>query len=112
MKISVAGAQRRAWRSSASEPSGNTAAESVQVCQWLVEAGVDAIHVSTGSFFPHPRNPAGSDLPIDDLVKTYDTMISSGEPAFRNYLLFRDHLTSRGMPGKRVGAGARTRSKG
>ena len=38
-------------------PSGNTVDESVKVCQWLVEAGVDAIHVSTGSFFPHPRNP-------------------------------------------------------
>ena len=70
-------------------PSGNTAAESVQVCQWLVEAGVDAIHASTGGFFPHPRNPAGSDLPVEDLVKTYDTMISSGDLAFRNYLLFR-----------------------
>ena len=70
-------------------PSGNTLDDSVQVCQWLVEAGVDAIHVSTGSFFPHPRNPAGSDLPVEELVKTYDTMISSGDLAFRNYLLFR-----------------------
>jgi 2,4-dienoyl-CoA reductase (NADPH2) len=61
----------------------------VKVCQWLVEAGVDAIHVSTGAFFPHPLNPAGSDLPVDDLVKTYDTMISSGDLTFRNYLLFR-----------------------
>ena len=41
-------------------PSGNTLEESIQVCKWLVEAGVDALHVSTGSFFPHPRNPAGS----------------------------------------------------
>jgi 2,4-dienoyl-CoA reductase (NADPH2) len=70
-------------------PAGNTAAESAQVCKWLEEAGVDAIHASTGGFFPHPRNPAGSDLPVDDLVKTYDTMISSGDLAFRNYLLFR-----------------------
>ena len=70
-------------------PSGNTAEESVQVCKWLVEAGVDAIHASTGGFFPHPQNPAGSDLPVDQLVKTYDTMISSGDGAFRNYLMFR-----------------------
>jgi 2,4-dienoyl-CoA reductase-like NADH-dependent reductase (Old Yellow Enzyme family) len=69
-------------------PSGNTLEESVQVCKWLVEAGVDALHVSTGSFFPHPRNPAGSDLPIDDLVKSYDSMISSGERTFANFLLF------------------------
>ena len=30
------------------------------------------------------QRPAG-----DDLVKTYDTMISSGDLAFRNYLMFR-----------------------
>ena len=70
-------------------PSGNTVDESVQVCTWLEEAGVDAIHVSTGSFFPHPRNPAGIDLPVEELEKTFDTMISSGERTFRNYLLFR-----------------------
>jgi len=70
-------------------PSGNTAEESVQVCKWLVEDGVDAIHVSTGSFFPHPRNPAGIDLPVEELVKTYDTVISAGDRAFTNYLLLR-----------------------
>src|SRR6188508_3648628 len=70
-------------------PSGNTWEESVQVCTWLEEAGVDAIHASVGSFFPHPRNPAGVDLPVDQLAKTYDSMISSGDLAFRNYLIFR-----------------------
>ena len=69
-------------------PSGNTVADSIKVCQWLVEAGVDAIHVSTGSFFPHPKNPAGVDLPVEDLAKSYDTMISSGERTFANFLLF------------------------
>jgi 2,4-dienoyl-CoA reductase (NADPH2) len=69
-------------------PSGNTLAESVQVAQWLVEAGVDALHISTGSFFPHPRNPAGADLPVEDLAKSYDTMVSSGERTFANFLLF------------------------
>jgi 2,4-dienoyl-CoA reductase (NADPH2) len=69
-------------------PSGNTLEESVKVCQWLVEAGVDSIHVSTGSFFPHPRNPAGADLPVEDLARSYDTMISSGERTFANFLLF------------------------
>jgi 2,4-dienoyl-CoA reductase-like NADH-dependent reductase (Old Yellow Enzyme family) len=72
---------------------GNTVEESLQVCRWLVEAGVDAIHVSTGSFFPHPRNPACADLPLQEMTATYDTLISSGERAFRNYLLFRN------MPG-------------
>ena len=49
-------------------PSGNTIDDSVKVCKWLAEAGVDAIHVSTGSFFPHPMNPAGVDLPVEDLA--------------------------------------------
>ncbi len=71
-------------------PSGNTIEESLQVCRWLVEAGVDALHVSTGSFFPHPRNPAGVDLPVEELTQTYDTMISGGDDAFQTYLLFRN----------------------
>ncbi|MGH9370951.1 MAG: peroxidase family protein [Vicinamibacterales bacterium] len=71
-------------------PSGNTAEESVQVCKWLEEAGVDAFHVSTGSFFPHPRNPAGTDLPVEELTLNYDTMISAGDEAFRTYQLFRN----------------------
>ena len=69
-------------------PSGNTVEDSVKVCQWLVDVGVDALHVSIGSFFPHPRNPAGRDLPVEDLAKSYDTMISSGERTFANFLLF------------------------
>ena len=35
--------------------------------------------------------PPGVDLPVDDLAKSYDTMISSGERTFLNYLLFRGH---------------------
>ena len=42
---------------------GNTVEESAQVCRWLEEAGADAIHVSTGNAFPHPRNPAGAFTP-------------------------------------------------
>ena len=68
------------------DPPGNTIEDSVQVCRWLEQAEVDAIHVSTGSSFPHPRNPAG-DLPVDELLKTYDTLISSGTSTLRNYLL-------------------------
>ena len=29
---------------------------------------MDAIHVSIGSFFPHPMNPKGIDLPVEDLA--------------------------------------------
>jgi 2,4-dienoyl-CoA reductase (NADPH2) len=74
------------------EPPGNTVEDSIQVCQWLKEDGVDAIHVSSGSSFPHPRNPAG-DLPVEELRKTYELLIASGTLALRNYLLFRGKLT-------------------
>jgi 2,4-dienoyl-CoA reductase-like NADH-dependent reductase (Old Yellow Enzyme family) len=75
------------------EASGNTIHDSVQVAKWLEQAGVDAIHVSTGGYFPHPRNPAG-DLPIDDFVKVYDSMISSGTKTYRNYNLVRIEPTA------------------
>jgi 2,4-dienoyl-CoA reductase (NADPH2) len=75
------------------EPRGNTIEDSVQVCRWLDAAGVDALHVSSGGFFPHPRNPAG-DLPVDEFVKVYDSLLSSGTKTFRNYLFFRGRLTS------------------
>jgi 2,4-dienoyl-CoA reductase (NADPH2) len=77
------------------EKPGNTLEDSVQVCRWLVEAGVDAIHVSTGSSFPHPKNPAGIDLPMDILADTYDTLGSSGTNTIRNLLLFQNPLTAR-----------------
>jgi 2,4-dienoyl-CoA reductase-like NADH-dependent reductase (Old Yellow Enzyme family) len=67
---------------------GNTIEDSVQVCRWLEQAGADAIHVSSGSTFPHPENPAG-EFSIEDMVRTYDVMLSSGKSTFRNYLLFR-----------------------
>ena len=76
----------------ATEKAGNTLTDSVQVCQWLKDDGVDAIHVSTGSSFPHPKNPAGA-LPVGELRKTYDSLISSGALALRNYLLFNWALT-------------------
>jgi 2,4-dienoyl-CoA reductase (NADPH2) len=70
---------------------GNTLEDSIQVCKWIEEAGADAIHVSTGSMFPHPRNPAGG-FPIDVASQTYDTMLSSGLYTFRNYLMARSAL--------------------
>src|SRR5215216_3221937 len=77
------------------EKPGNTVTDSIRVCQWLVDAGVDAIHVSSGSSFPHPKNPAGSDLPMDVLAQTYEVLASSGENTFRNLLLFRNPLSAR-----------------
>jgi 2,4-dienoyl-CoA reductase-like NADH-dependent reductase (Old Yellow Enzyme family) len=75
---------------------GNRVEESVQVCRWLEEAGTDAVHVSAGSTFPHPLNPAG-DLPLREVRESYDGMISSGRHAFRNYLLYRLPLINRFM---------------
>jgi 2,4-dienoyl-CoA reductase-like NADH-dependent reductase (Old Yellow Enzyme family) len=76
------------------EPPGNTVDESAQVCKWLVDAGVDAIHVSTGSSFPHPRNPAGTDLDVELLSHTYEQLASSGTNTFRNLLLFRNDVSA------------------
>jgi 2,4-dienoyl-CoA reductase (NADPH2) len=73
------------------EKPGNTLADSVAICKWVEEAGADAIHVSSGSMFPHPRNPAGG-LPADIAGETYDSMLSSGVYTFRNYLLARYRL--------------------
>jgi 2,4-dienoyl-CoA reductase (NADPH2) len=70
------------------EIAGNTISDTIQVAQWCEKAGVDAIHVSIGSMFPHPLNPPGG-LPFDELAITYDAMISSGSFGLRNYLFFR-----------------------
>jgi len=67
---------------------GNTVDDVVRVCRWLEEAGVDYLHVSAGTGFPHPRNPAGS-FPAREVVQTYDTVLSSGTYTLRNYVIFR-----------------------
>jgi 2,4-dienoyl-CoA reductase-like NADH-dependent reductase (Old Yellow Enzyme family) len=67
---------------------GNSLEDAIQVARWVEHAGADAVHVSNGSTFPHPHNPAG---PIDFAyaATTYQSMIASGKNTFRNYLLFR-----------------------
>jgi 2,4-dienoyl-CoA reductase-like NADH-dependent reductase (Old Yellow Enzyme family) len=73
------------------EKKGNTLKDSIQVCKWVEEAGADAIHVSTGSTFPHPLNPPGP-FPIEHAARVYGGMLHSGIDAFRNLLLFRYRL--------------------
>ena len=51
-------------------------------------SGVDALHVSTGSP-SRTRSTRPGFRPRGSLAKTYDTMLSSGRYAFRNYLLLR-----------------------
>ncbi len=71
------------------QKSGNTFEEAIQICQWLEEDGIDALHISRGSTFPHPLLPSGP-FPLRMLSYTYDTMTSSGgKNSFRNLILFR-----------------------
>ena len=70
------------------EKKGNSLEESIQICKWLEEAGVDALHVSAGSSFPHPHIPAG-EFPIDEAKRVYGGMLSSGSYTLRNLLIFR-----------------------
>ncbi len=73
------------------EPKGTTLEETIQVCNWLVEDGVDALHISAGNMFPHPRNPMGG-FPIDHAERWYDVMLSSGIHTQRNLLFFRNRM--------------------
>jgi len=76
------------------EPPGNTLQDSIQVAQWLEAAGIDALHISSGSSFPHPKNPPG-EFPVADALKTFDSMISSGRAELRNYLTLSNPLGAR-----------------
>ncbi len=69
------------------EKKGNTLAEGIEVARWAEEAGVDAIHVSIGSIFPHPLLPPGG-FPPDELNWWYGNMISSGVRGYLNYTMF------------------------
>ncbi|MDK1389403.1 NADH:flavin oxidoreductase [Sinorhizobium sp. 8-89] len=77
-------------------PKGNTLDETIKICTLLLDGGkgVDAFHVSSGSTFPHPRNPPG-DLPMRDLERCYDGMISQGTRTRFNYAIFTNSLGSR-----------------
>lgn len=69
---------------------GNTLEDSVQVARWIEEDGANAIHVTTGNMFSHPRNPAGQ-LPVDVAGRTYESMLSSGELSWLAFLVFRTY---------------------
>jgi 2,4-dienoyl-CoA reductase-like NADH-dependent reductase (Old Yellow Enzyme family) len=69
------------------EKKGNTLEEGTLVAKWAEEAGVDAIHTSIGSMFPHPLLPPGG-FPPDELNWWYGSMISSGVRGYFNYTMF------------------------
>jgi len=70
------------------KPRGTPIEESVQVAKWSEDAGADAIHVSTGSMFPHPWNPAGY-MPVDMARRTYGGVVDAGSRTLPIYLGFR-----------------------
>jgi 2,4-dienoyl-CoA reductase (NADPH2) len=69
------------------EKKGNTLKDTVQICRMLEDDGVDAFHVSSGSTFPHPRNPAGDFLPREG-ARWYESILSKGVRASSNYWIF------------------------
>lgn len=75
------------------QPKGNTLDEYIQICRILEDGGngVDAFHVSSGSTFPHPRNPPG-DLPMRAASRWYDVMLSEGVRTRLNHFIFGDPL--------------------
>ena len=73
------------------ERRGNTIEDAVQICRWLEQDGVNALHISTGSIFPHPRNTPG-DFPLEQAIRWYDRMLSSGVRTHFNYRIFRGGL--------------------
>ena len=70
---------------------GNTLEETKKICRMLLDdgKGVDAFHISSGSTFPHPRNPPG-DFPVVEALRWYDGMLSQGTRTRFNYWIF-DH---------------------
>jgi 2,4-dienoyl-CoA reductase-like NADH-dependent reductase (Old Yellow Enzyme family) len=99
-----------AWTAPLSGTVGNTIDDSVEVSRWLAEAGLDAIHLSQGDSFPHPRIPAGL-FPTDEARRTYVVMYYEGThvPAstfLLQFALFRRFFEwnwGRRMPFKRDG---------
>jgi 2,4-dienoyl-CoA reductase (NADPH2) len=66
---------------------GNRIEETIPICKWAVEAGVNALHISSGSIFPHPRNPPG-DFPLRDVIAYYDSLMNAGTRVRVNYKIF------------------------
>jgi 2,4-dienoyl-CoA reductase (NADPH2) len=78
------------------EKKGNELEDTLQICKLLIDdgAGVDAFHISSGSTFPHPRNPPG-DMPLRALTRWYEAMLSKGTRARFNYAVFNNPIFGR-----------------
>jgi 2,4-dienoyl-CoA reductase (NADPH2) len=69
------------------EKPGNTVAENLEIFRLAEDAGLDALHVSAGTIFPHPLVPPGG-FPADEASWSYGGMQSSGTRGFLNLTLF------------------------
>ncbi len=66
---------------------GNTIEEALKIFAWAEAEGLNAMHVSAGTTFPHPLVPPGG-FPMDEANWWYGVMCSSGTRAYTNYTLF------------------------
>ena len=75
---------------------GNRLEETFEICRILEDngAGVDAFHISSGSTFPHPRNPPG-ELPVRHAQRWYDGMLSQGVTTRLNWFIFKSEILGR-----------------
>jgi 2,4-dienoyl-CoA reductase (NADPH2) len=83
-----------AWTAPFVRAVGNTLEDTAQVSRWLADAGLDAIHLSQGDSFPHPRIPAG-EFPADDARHSYNTMFYEGTRAPGNFFMLQFGLFRR-----------------
>ena len=70
---------------------GNTLEDTLIICKMLLDdgKGVDSFHVSSGSTFPHPRNPPG-EISARALTRWYGGMLASGVRTRFNYAIFKN----------------------
>jgi 2,4-dienoyl-CoA reductase (NADPH2) len=68
---------------------GNTLEDTLTICKMLLDdgKGVDSFHISSGSTFPHPRNPPG-EISTRALSRWYGGMLASGVRTHFNYAIF------------------------
>jgi len=72
---------------------GNTLEDTLTICKMLLDdgKGVDAFHISSGSTFPHPRNPPG-DISVTNLIRWYAGLFPSGVRTRSNYAIFSNPI--------------------
>ncbi len=75
---------------------GNTLEDTLTICKMLLDdgKGVDSFHISSGSTFPHPRNPPG-DISPQALARWYGGMLASGVRTHFNYAIFDSPIGGR-----------------